>query len=219
MPVVTQAARTYGGVSAEDRRIDRRARLIEAGFDVLGGDGLAKVTMTAVCGRAALTERYFYESFRNLSELQLAMFDELAAELAETIVSAIEAAPAALLPRCRAAANALISVLVADPRRARAFAEATGSEVLRERRDAAIRNFAAILADQMREFAGVTAARQQPHLRLVTTMLVGGLAEAVAAWLDGAIDVSQDELVDDAAQVAVAAARTLQRRAPISAAS
>jgi hypothetical protein len=40
-------------------------------------------------------------------------------------------------------------------------------------------------------------------------MLVGGLAEAVASWLNGAIDISRDQLVEDAARVAVAAAGTI----------
>ena len=38
--------------------------LIEAALDVVGARGLAGLTMTAVCARARLTERYFYESFR-----------------------------------------------------------------------------------------------------------------------------------------------------------
>jgi AcrR family transcriptional regulator len=183
--------------------------LIDAGLDVLGAQGLANMTMTAVCVRAGLTERYFYESFKNLDELLVALFDELSTELADAIFDALETAPADLLERCRAATGALIAVLVEDPRKARIFSESIGSGALRERRDGSVRAYAALLADQMRQLSGITAERQQPHLELVTTMLVGGLAEAVAGWLNGTLPVSRDDLIEDAARVAVAAAATL----------
>jgi AcrR family transcriptional regulator len=209
-----QSERTYRGVSAENRRADRRMRLVEAGLDILGEGGLANMTMTAVCARAGLTERYFYESFRNLDDLLVGVFDTFSAKAATKILDALDAAPPDLLARCRAAAGALIEVFIEDPRQARTFAEAIGSEALRDRRDASVRAYAELLADQMRELSGITAASQQPHLQLVTTMLVGGMAEAVTGWLDGTIAVTRDELVDDAARVAVAAAETLVRASP-----
>jgi AcrR family transcriptional regulator len=201
--------RAYRGVSADDRRADRRARLIEAGLDVIGSEGLANMTMTAVCARAGLTERYFYESFRNLDELLVALFDKFAGEAADAILHALDGAPPDLFERCRAAAGALIAVLTEDPRKARTFAEAIGSEALRARRDRTVRGYAAVLAGQIRELAPVPDSHPQPRLELVTTMLVGGLAEAVASWLNGAIDISRDQLVEDAARVAVAAAGTI----------
>jgi AcrR family transcriptional regulator len=199
-------------VSAEQRRAERRARMVDAGLDVLGAEGIANMTMTAVCTRAGLTERYFYESFRNLDELLVELFDALARELAETIVQALESSPPDLLARCRAAGAALMTVLVEDQRKARIFAESIGSAALRERRDRAVRDFALLLADQMRRLSGVTAEHQQPHLELVTTMLVGGLAEAVAAWINGALSVTREDLIEDGARLAVAAAVMVRGR-------
>ena len=210
---MAEGTRRYKGVTAEERRADRRARMIEAGLDVLGEHGIADMTMTAVCVRAGLTERYFYESFGNLDELLLALFDELSTELADTILDALEAAPPDLLARCRAATAALMAVLVEDPRKARIFSESIGSDALRERRDGSVRAYAALLADQMRLLCGITAEDDQPHLEMITTMLVGGLAEAVAGWVSGGLRVTREDLIEDAARVAVAAAATLTRGA------
>lgn len=59
------------------------------------------MTMTEVCARAGLTERYFYESFRNLDELLVAIFDAFSVPTHEAIASALELAP----PTCSSAAG------------------------------------------------------------------------------------------------------------------
>ncbi len=169
------------------------------------------MTMTEVCARAGLTERYFYESFRNLDELLVAIFDAFSVPTHEAIASALELAPPDLFERCRAAAGALIDSLTDDPRKGRAYVEAIGSTPLRERREATMRAYAELLAEQMRSLSGLEAHRHQARLRLVTTMLVGGLAEAVGEWLNGALTLSKDELANEASRLCVAAALVLSR--------
>jgi AcrR family transcriptional regulator len=210
-PMAVKATRTYAGQSAFERRSSRRARLIEAGLDVLGSRGFSNMTMTEVCARAGLTERYFYESFSNLDELLVAMFDAFSVPTREAIEVALQQAPPDLYERCRAAAGALIDSLTQDPRKARAYVEAIGSTPLRARRDATMRGYAEVLAAQMRSLSGLDADHQQAPLRLVTTMLVGGLAEAVGEWLNGALLLSKDELADEASRLCVAAADALSR--------
>src|ERR1700758_4615938 len=67
--------RQYGGHSAEQRRLGRRERLIEAATRVYGEQGYRNATVKAVCDAAGLTERYFYESFANSEALLVAAFD------------------------------------------------------------------------------------------------------------------------------------------------
>jgi AcrR family transcriptional regulator len=205
----TPATRTYRGLSASERRSSRRTRLIEAGLDVLGSRGLSNMTMTSVCARAGLTERYFYESFRNLDEMLVAIFDAFSVPTHQAIGTALKQAPPDLFERCRAAVGALIDSLTDDPRKARAYVEAISSTPLRERREATMRAYADLLAEQMRLLSGLEADHQQTPLRLVTTMLVGGLAEAVSEWLHGMLPLSKEELADDAARLCVAAAEAL----------
>jgi AcrR family transcriptional regulator len=202
--------RPYRGVSAEDRRAERRARLIEAGLDVLGTEGVAGTTMTAVCARAGLTERYFYESFRDRDELLGAIVDAVLAEIDAALLTAVEMSPPDLLERARAAVAAIAEVLASDPRKARAFLEAVGMDALKERQAEGIQKYAEVLAGQMREVHGLDARQHEGRLRVATLILVGGALQALASWLDGTIVLTRDELVDEIARLCVAAADTVK---------
>ncbi len=203
------ATRSYRGMSAEARRSARRLQLLDASLDVLGRNGLSNTTMTAICVEAGLTERYFYESFRNLDDLLRALFDSVAAEAGRAVEQALEAAPPDLYERCRAATEAMIGVLADDRRKARTFVEAIGSPALWTRREASIHAYAAVLAAQMRLLAGLDEPVEDARLAFVTTMLVGGMLEAIVGWLAGTVDLTRQQLIDDVARVSVAAASTL----------
>jgi len=203
---MTGVTRPYRGVSAQDRRAGRRARLIEAALDVLGEGGLANMTMTAVCNRAGLTERYFYESFKDRDELLIALFDTSIAEMDEKMFHALAKAQPDLLDRCRAAAAAIVAVLTDDPRRTRLYIEASGSQVLRARRTAAVKTHASVLAEQIRVLRGI----EGPELELATLIIIAGVAEAIADWLEGGISLPRDTLIEECARLAVAAADAAQ---------
>src|SRR3546814_11852560 len=46
--------------------------------------------MTAICAEASLTERYFYESFRNRDEALMAALDQVCNEIAAAALAAVE---------------------------------------------------------------------------------------------------------------------------------
>ena len=194
----------YRGVSAEERRARRREQLLDAGLDLLGTEGWSAATMTAICARAGLTERYFYESFADREALLLAVFDRITAEAADVVLAAIEASPREARARSRAAIAAFVELMTEDPRKGRvAFVEALGSEALMRRRYETIRTFAALLAEQAREFYGMPEGNDQ-LVELTSFMLVGGLAEALMAWLGGELDTSREQLIDDSTDLFVA---------------
>lgn len=202
--------RTYGGVTGQQRTAERRARLIEAGFDVGAEVGVSRMTMTAVCASAGLTERYFYENFRNLDELLVAMAEAIISEYSQAFVTAMDTAPPNLYERCRAPAVVLFDLFAKDPRKGRVFFEATSHPILQPLREASMRVYAELLAEQMRQYGGLTAERYQQRLTFITTMLVGGLAEAVPRWVNGEITLEADELIDEGARLCVAAAENLK---------
>src|SRR5574343_918774 len=68
--------RRYGGVLPEERQRLRRAKLIEGAIEVFGTKGFHTATVREICVAAHLTERYFYESFKTLSQLFLARSEE-----------------------------------------------------------------------------------------------------------------------------------------------
>jgi AcrR family transcriptional regulator len=203
---VGESTRVYGGVSAEDRRAERRGRLVEAGLELLGREGWQGATVRAVCAEARLTERYFYESFDGRDELLLAVFDRVATEAAEAVLAAIEAAPHDARAKSRAAIEAFVELLTEDPRRGRAvLVESMGNAVLRPRREAAIRAFAALMSERGREFYGPDAVAET-DAELTSLALAGGLAELLVAWLEGTLDVPRERLTDHCVELLVAAA-------------
>lgn len=199
-------ARTYGGLSAEERHARRRTMLLDAALDICGTEGWAATTMTAVCSRARLTERYFYESFADRDELLVAVFDRIAEEAAEVVLAATEGTSGDARIRSHAAIAAFVELMTDDPRKGRvAFVEAMGSEALMNRRFESIRSFAVLLADEARDFyRAASAAETERILQVTSFLLVGGLAEILIAWLRGDVDRGRDELVEDVTDLFVA---------------
>jgi AcrR family transcriptional regulator len=207
---VAEVVRPYRGVAAADRRADRRARLIEAALDLIGETGVDALTMTAVCARARLTERYFYESFRGRDALLAAVFDSCIEEMDIAMYAALAAARADLLERCRAAAGAMVGVMLDDPRKARLHTEAGGSAVLRERSASLAAAHAELLAEQMRTLRGLDQPRHEAPLRLGTLVLMSGLATAVTGVLRGSLPIDRPTLVEECARLAVAVADAVE---------
>lgn len=169
--------------------------------------------MTAVTGRAGLTERYFYESFGDRQDLLVAVFDACVRELDEAILLALSTAPPTLLDQARAVAGALIESLTDDPRKARLHAESIGEGALKERRSHAVRAYAKQMADIMREVGGLDEPRHQAPLGLAALVLVGGVAEAITSWLDGTVAMPRAMLIEECARLTVAAADAVRATA------
>ncbi len=194
----------YRGVAAEQRQAERRARLLDAGLDLVGEGGWHAATVRAVCARAGLTARYFYESFEGRDGLLLALLDTITEEAAGRVLAAVADAPADAERKARAAVGAFVDLLVEDPRKARvAFSEAEGHEQLVRRRREALRLFARLMAEQARAFYG-TVEDQDRLVEVTAIMLAGGMAELFVAWLDGDVAATRDELVEDGAALLAA---------------
>src|SRR5689334_2239927 len=131
-------ARTYSGVKHEDRQAARQAALMAAGLELLGTEGLAGTSVRAVCSRAGLTARYFYESFADLDALLVAVFDSVVGEVAAAVLAGVRSAQGGdARAHARAAIAAGVQLMTDDPRKARIlFVEARASEALADRRAA-----------------------------------------------------------------------------------
>ncbi|EHN09697.1 Transcriptional regulator TetR family [Patulibacter medicamentivorans] len=200
--------RPYRGISADERRAQRRAQLLDAALDVIGDVGLAGLTMTAVCARAGLTERYFYESFRDRDALIRAMTDEVADEVVAAITAALAAAPRDLFAVSRAAIAAAVHVLTDDPRKARAMRDTLGSELIRDRQEQLVALTVELLSAQILDL-GDPDAIDAVRLRLATTVIVAGTLHAIGDWIQDVDRVPLDEIADEVARLCVAAAGTV----------
>ncbi|GAC1371199.1 MAG: TetR/AcrR family transcriptional regulator [Aquirhabdus sp.] len=85
----TVKRRSFKGMSLEVRQAERRERLMEAGLQAYGTQGFFSVTVRDVCVEAKLTERYFYESFKNSSALFDAIYIRLVEDLQQRILNAM----------------------------------------------------------------------------------------------------------------------------------
>src|SRR5271156_4284145 len=95
----TTSARPYGGVDAADRLATRRARLLEAGLDLLGGDDAAELTVRGVCRQAGVAARSSYKIFPEKDDLVGALFDGVTAGWAFTPRAAVAPPPREEQPR------------------------------------------------------------------------------------------------------------------------
>lgn len=112
------AARTYRGETAEARREQRRRRLLEAALDCFAVRGVAHTTMRDICAQARLTDRYFYESFRNTKDAYEAVYRWQKEQLVARVGEAMNAAPNTLLDQAEAGLTAFYAFLREDARRA-----------------------------------------------------------------------------------------------------
>jgi len=175
--------RTYRGVSADERRALRRHQLLDAALELWGSPD-QKITMTAICQSAHLTERYFYESFTNLDQALVEVVDTIADRVQRATVAALAEVDDEPVARVEAVVSAFVHTMLVDPRVGRAaLIEAAGLEATRPRRDVLLRRLARLTAREARRING-PATWSQDHGPLLATMFVGGIVQAVVTALD-----------------------------------
>lgn len=188
--------RPYAGVSADQRVAERRERMLEAALEEFGTRGVQATGVKDVCRRAGLTDRYFYESFRDGNELFLAVFDRATARLFEIVATAVAAAPPEPEEQVRAAIEAYVRALADDPSTARiVFVEAAGAGPEVERRmRTTLRRFAKLVTATARPLLPAKVPDAFVHLAAISC--VGAIERLMIEWQDGELDVSIEQLID-----------------------
>jgi AcrR family transcriptional regulator len=188
----TTNARPYGGVDAADRLATRRARLLEAGLDLLGGDVAAELTVRGVCRQAGVAARYFYESFADKDEFVGAVFDSVIAELAFTTQAAVDAAPPE--QQTRAGMTNIVRTIGGDRRVGRLlFSVQLANAVLARKRVESNALFAMLSG---RHAGNTLQVPQNDRITAAAHFVVGGVAQTISAWLAGDVRLDPDQLVD-----------------------
>ncbi|MEO3786264.1 TetR/AcrR family transcriptional regulator [Actinocorallia sp. B10E7] len=192
------SATRWAGVSPADRRSGRRALLVEAAFELFGTGGEAAVSVRAVCRAARLHARYFYENFADTGELLGAVYDEVAAELAERLLAVESAATGGdLVSRLRAGIHAVLEFSSADPRRGRVlFTEGRANPVLAARRQA---TQTALMDAALQQSAQVRPETDPRQAVVSAAMFTGSMVELAHQWLSGALGDDLDAVVEHAA--------------------
>jgi AcrR family transcriptional regulator len=200
--------RPYGGVSAAERVAARRTRLLDAGLELFGTRGFPNTSVKDVCREAGVTDRYFYESFRDSMELFVAVFDRVTDELFTSVARAVAAVEPEPEPQLRASIGTFVAALADDPRKRRVvFSEAAAAGAGAERH----------MRATLRRFTALVAATARPHLppetpndlvHVLALSLVGTMERVVIEWQDGELDLPVQRIVDHCATLFLPLARS-----------
>jgi AcrR family transcriptional regulator len=190
------AARPYRGLSQEERRTERRHRLIAAAIDVYGERGYRQTSVKAVCDAAGLTERYFYESFGNSEELLIACYNAVTYGLFKEIANVAKAVDGDRFSRSRAMLHAYFTALRREPRSARVFlVEIRGvSQAVDDSFNAALHG----IAQQVRQI--FTPDRVQTN-ELLVLGIIGGISQIALHWTQQNYRPSIDDVIEASMQL------------------
>jgi AcrR family transcriptional regulator len=188
--------RTYRGVPADQRRAERRARLIEAGLDMFGTKGIAATRVDDVCAAAGLTKRYFYESFDSLDDLVNAVVETVTFDIAAVVVPAIQTDG---WRNPRPVFEAYVGALLDDPRLVRLLVVETHNGALASRRE----EFIELAVDTWLASDPSTDKSPEflPTQRLLAHAMAGAAGEVALAWVNGRIDLTPEELIDQLVRI------------------
>ncbi len=188
------STRPYRGVDAAARLAERRGKLLAAGLELLGAvqKDLSAVTVRAICQEAGVATRYFYENFSEKDEFIGAVFDWIIADLAGKTQAAVLAAPVA--EQTRAGMAYIVNTISDDPRVGRLVFSTQLSDPMVIRKRAESTALFAVLSGQYA--AGALHISANERLNMGAHFAVGGVGQAISAWLDGSVRLAPDELVD-----------------------
>jgi AcrR family transcriptional regulator len=195
--------RIWGGTTLTERREARRTALLEAALDLIGEAGAGAVTMRAVCRRAGLTDRYFYESFTSRDDLLDVLYRLVADDFRAPMTAfAATADPA----RDRELASVLVDKVLADPRKSRLFlVEPYSSTGLGQTTISVMPTFTRLIQDHL-----FTDIADPMRRRMAAVTMASGNAGLFAAWLNGSLRADRDQVVDHLVEV-IGAYRSMYR--------
>lgn len=178
-----KVVRDYGGISAADRRAERRRKLLTAGRQIWGEAGLTEVTVRGVCSAAGLIPRYFYEEFPTREALLFAVADDARDQTLEAMVTAALAETGGVSAVLRTAVQAFLDVVAADPHIHRiATNDMSSVPGLTEHRAQVFD----IITDLVVQYAPGVLGDDTPNpveLRRVALFIVGGANQIIEGWL------------------------------------
>jgi AcrR family transcriptional regulator len=174
---VTESGRVYGGRSEDQRRSDRRSRLLVAGLELFGTVGWQGATIERLCSEASVATRSFYEEFSSREDLLKAVYEQVMNGVLETVLPIVQASKGSLEERVRTGLNGYVGYLTEDPRRAKvANREIRVAGVLESDRHAMVLRFAEVI----RAVADLEGGAQG---HLLGVALAGAVSEVLVDWV------------------------------------
>ncbi len=189
-----QPERRWGAKTGEQRRAERRDRLMKAAIELYGRDGFRNISVKSICAAAGLSERYFYESFNNGEDLLRQCFARVNGDLVAQLRVAGARGPGAIAQRIRAAVLVYLDHLRRDPAAARLFLieMANVSPAAEALFLASLDEFGSLLMDVLRSDPGF-------HDRVSPLLLrgvIGGGLHIARAWISTGCTEPVEDVAD-----------------------
>ena len=193
------SSRKYAGQSESERIRERREKFLEAGLEIFGTVGLRGAKVRAICKAAGLTERYFYESFKNTEDLFLAVYDQQNVKMFEFFSTRLPTLPEDLDDRIHAALNLFFDLMGNDRLvRVRYLESLAGSEAVQQQHLQGHRQFAKISAQFIRvDNPGLSLSDE--ILETVALAINGAINALATQWMLEGYQTPQDTIVSGAA--------------------
>lgn len=181
MPSSKPPGRTIRGLDAEQRRLQRRQSLLDAGLELFAAQGYLGTTIEQLCQQAYVGTKAFYETFESRDDLYVALLAQIAdnafARLGELDTAADRDEPETAQVLLAGFAHAFVD----DLRFAKVtFGEGSAITPLAERQRRTNRRTAAAFVEAIWQRYDARAGERSHH---VAIGLIGGLFDIIADWV------------------------------------
>lgn len=189
--------RPWRGESADDRRQQRREKLLEAALDAFTQHGIAKTTMRDICAGARLTERYFYEAFSSTEHAFDQVYALLKTELVKRVSTALFAAPKDIESLAREGLRAFYTFIQEDPRRGKIMLidAVSANQLSLERSRGALKEYV-VLMEQLAEDMVPANVRKRLDVEWLASGLLSLAIQVGAMWIADGMRRPVDEVLD-----------------------
>lgn len=181
-----QNRRNYGGIDTKTRKKMRKEQLVSAGLEAFGTLGFAKSKIKDICQIAGLTERYFYESFKNKGDLFFAVYRFMVEDMEKAVIDIFKRPNLDPKEATAEALNVFFYKFKDDPRRARIqFFEILGVDYKIARQ---YRVDTLALISRIRHINNLIFGLDPDHLKntILAESMAGAIIEVARGWaLDG----------------------------------
>lgn len=199
--------RTYAGVDTEQRRAERRDKLIEAALDEFTSKGYHKTKIADLCARAGVSTRNFYEKFASKEALLLELHAHINRQAMKRMLPLMDSLTGAdAITRVTTLVDAFVKSVTSDPRYPRLnYVEAPGTSPAMERQHqdwfGRYVDFIENQADQAA--AAGLAPRRNYHLTAIA--LVGAITGLLREWQAHDPPMPATAIADEIREIMIAA--------------
>ncbi|SEQ18561.1 TetR/AcrR family transcriptional regulator [Lentzea albida] len=200
-------ARAYGGISPEQRRAERRAKLLQAGLRLFTSTGFAATKISGLCTEAGVSTRNFYEEFASKEDLLRELHDLINATAFDRVRSALAGlATDDVGTRITTLLDVFIGSVTADPRAPRlTYVEAVGVNAEIEQQHVRwVRTWAEFIESEALRAADAGAAPRRAY-RLTAIALVGAITGLLREWQAHEPPLAVDEIATEIRALVLAA--------------